>query len=213
MFRQLKPLSNEEANTVLAGLPMTPELRDGIRQIADGNPALLQHAGYLLFSALRAEKIPDASSFIKEFCEGTMPILNATWSSLTALEQMLLFLVALEGLSGRLERKFYDLGNLETVYSQRELELGSLVGRGILQLVTTPTETRYYFTSSAMEWWVTTQLQTTTDEYLQARQKIFLNFMSRQQFEKVKAAFAWVWHHKDQIPSLVNLFVKVFGTP
>ncbi|NER50775.1 MAG: ATP-binding protein, partial [Symploca sp. SIO1A3] len=53
LFEQLKPFTNTEMEALL-GSTMTPALQAGVREIASGNPALLQIAGYLLYQGAKS---------------------------------------------------------------------------------------------------------------------------------------------------------------
>ncbi|NES71297.1 MAG: ATP-binding protein, partial [Okeania sp. SIO2D1] len=62
-FVPLKPFTEKEVVNVLSGLPMKPELRDGIREIADSNPTLLQNAGFILYNKLQSQSPRDTETF------------------------------------------------------------------------------------------------------------------------------------------------------
>ncbi|NEO74940.1 AAA family ATPase [Moorena sp. SIO4G3] len=67
LFQSLKPLTETEVEQLMASIPITPALRDVIKDRAGGHPALLQIAGSLLFRELRTGKLPDTETFTKEF--------------------------------------------------------------------------------------------------------------------------------------------------
>jgi hypothetical protein len=204
LYRQLKPLTEAEADELLVELTLTAELRDGIREIADGNPALLQQAGFLLHEQLRVGNHPSAPAFAQDFQVATLHIFESTWLLLNDLEQSLMMLIALDCLAGRIGKKVYSIGNVEIIFSQHEPELQGLISRGIIRYTAGLEQLSYRFNSSMMERWVIQQIQTCPDQELQARQKMFLRLMSHQQAQQMTQAIQWVWHHRDQLPSVLE---------
>ncbi len=100
---------------------LTPERRDGVQEIADGHPALLQNAGHLLYIPLRAGKpvLGDPKEFTDDFVQATEQYFRDVWTFSTEPEQMLTMLIALSNLQGRLQTKRrYDLGDIDTIFSQ-----------------------------------------------------------------------------------------------
>jgi hypothetical protein len=209
LFQPLKPFSETDAASLLGGLPLTPALRDGIRDIADGSPALLQVAGYLLFREFRAERIPDSDVFATEFQRATEHYFEDNWNQSNETEQTLLMLLALTHLKGRLLKKRYDLGDTDVIFSQKERELRDLEERGVVVYQVHEGKKQYRFASSLMEWWVVKEIENSDEEALQARQRTFLNLMSRRQAETVTNAIRWLWQHKEEIPSILSWLGKV----
>lgn len=209
LFQPLKSFTETEAAALLGGLPMTRDLRDGIRDIADGNPALLQTAGYLLFRELRADRVPDTDAFAKEFQRATEHYFEDIWNLSNEVEQTLLMLLALKHLRGRLLDKRYDLGDVNIVFSQKERELIDLEERGVVLYHTQEGKKHYRFASSLMEWWVVKEIENSDEESLQARQRVFLNLMSHRQAETVTKAIRWVWQHKEEVPTILAWLGKV----
>ena len=209
LFRSLKPLTDREVDDLLTGMPITPALKEEIREIADGNPALQQNAGYLLYEELRASRIPEPVIFAKEFQNATLQFFQATWELSTEIEQTLLMLLALSKLEGRLAKKRYDLSGIENIFSQKEIELNALVGRGVIKHTGKEEETTYAFASSIMEWWTIKKIENSNEEELQQRQKLLFNLMSRKQAEKVTTAIHWLWQHKDEVPPILKWIGKI----
>jgi hypothetical protein len=209
LFQPLKPFTDTEAAALLGGLPMTLDLRNGIRDIADGNPALLQTAGYLLFRELRVDRVPDADAFAKDFQRATEHYFEDIWNLSTEVEQTLLMLLALKHLRGRLLDKHYDLGDVDIIFSQKERELIDLEERGVVLYHTQDSKKHYRFASSLMEWWVVKEIENSDEESLQARQRMFLNLMSHRQAETVTKAIRWVWQHKEEVPTILAWLGKV----
>jgi AAA ATPase domain len=214
LFQPLKPFSEAEILTLLSGLPMTLGLRDGIREMTGGHPALLQNAGHLLYRELRAGHVPDPMAFAQDFRSATSHLFEATWNLASDIEQILMTLVALFNLKGRLQGKQYDLGDIEMVFSQKERELLDLVAQGILVQKARSGEVRsgefrYAFASSMMEWWVVEALENSTEASLQVRQKVFLNLMNHRQAQIVTDAIRWLWDNKEELPSILEWLVKV----
>ncbi|NEP45577.1 MAG: ATP-binding protein [Okeania sp. SIO2H7] len=210
-FQPLKPLTNNEVATLLSGMPMTPELRDGILEIAGGHPALLQNAGFILYGQRRSGVMPDAEKFARDFLTTTEQYFQGTWQLANELEQTLLMLIALFNLKGRLQKNRYDLGDISIIFSQRERELKDLEERGIITINFAEERPNYAFASSLMEWWVIKEIENSDDAALQQRQKVFLNLMSHKQLEEVTKTIETLWEHKDDIQSLVQWAGKLAG--
>lgn len=209
LFRPLKPFTDKEVEALLMGMPITPALRDGIWEIAGGNPALLQNAGYLLYEELRAERVPDPVSFAREFQSATVQFFQDAWELSNPIEQTLLMLIALCGLEGKLRDRRYDVSDIDNILSQKEIELNTLIGRGVIKQAVQGDTTTYSFASSIMEWWVVKKIQNSNETELQERQKVFLNLMSSKQAAKVTTAIRWLWQHKDEVPSILEWVGKV----
>ncbi len=211
LFQPLKPFTNNEAIILLGGMPMTPSLRDGIREIADGHPALLQNAGFLLYSKRRSGTMPDVETYARDFLTATEQYFQNSWQLANELEQTLLMLIALSNLKGRLQKTRYDLGDISIIFSQRERELNDLEQRGVIVRSFTEEKTNYSFASSLMEWWVIKEIENSDDEALQQRQKVFLNLMSHRQLERVTNVIKTLWEHKDDIQSLAKWVGQLAG--
>ena len=209
LFQPLKPFSETDAAALLGGLPLTPALKDGIREVADGSPALLQVAGSLLFREFRANRFPNADDFAAEFQSATKQHFESNWSFSNGTEQTLLMLLALTHLKGRLLNKRYDLGDTDVIFSQKERELRDLEERGIVVYQVREGKKQYRFASSLMEWWVVKEVENSNEEALQARQRTFLNLMSRRQAETVTEAIRWLWQHKEEVPSILAWLGKL----
>lgn len=204
LFQPLKPFTETEAAALLGGLPMTPTLKAGIRDIANGNPALLQAAGFLLFRELRADRVPNAETFAREFLRTTEHYFEDIWNLSNEVEQTLLMLLALKHLRGRLLNKRYDLGDVDIIFSQKERELIDLEERGVVIYHTQDGKKHYRFASSLMEWWVVKEIENSDEDSLQDRQRVFLNLMSHRQAENVTKAIRWVWQHKEEVPTILE---------
>ncbi|WP_293047412.1 ATP-binding protein, partial [Moorena sp. SIO1F2] len=132
LFQSLKPLTDSDIDQLMAGMPITPTLRDLIRDIAGGHPALLQIAGSLLYRELKTGKIPDAQAFTRDFEATTLSIFETIWKRCSEVEQALLMLIALFKLNGRLHHnKHFDLKGIDVIFSQHQRELTNLVEQGV----------------------------------------------------------------------------------
>lgn len=209
LFRQLKPLTDSEVEALFAGMPITPAIQAGIREMAGGNPTLLQNAGYLLYEKLREGGKLDATVFADDFQTSTLQIFESVWHLSKPLEQSLMMLVALKALQGKLLNQNFDLGDIKNIFSQKEIELKVLVERGILQQIPTEDLAGYDFASSIMEWWVVKQILNSNDQDLQDRQKIFLNLMSHKQAEKLTSSIRWLWQNRDIVPTILEYVGKL----
>lgn len=209
LFQPLKSFTETEIAGLLGGMPMTPALREGIHEVADGNPLLLQNAGFLLYRELRAGHVPDADNFAKDFQQMTEHYFEDVWNLSTEIEQTLLMLLALVNLKGRILDKRYDLGDVDIIFSQKERELRDLEERGVVFYQVHDGQKVYQFASSLMEWWVIKEIENSDEASLQARQKVFLNLMSHRQAENVTTAIRWLWQHKEAVPSILAWLGKL----
>lgn len=204
LYRSIKPFSDQETDAFFSQNQSVLAWKEPIRKIADGNPALLQNACFLLYEELRSGNILNHKVFIQEFQAATLHLFQAIWDLSTETEQTLLMLLALLTLEGKLGKKRYALGGIGTVLSQKEMEFNILVDRGILKRVERDEKSVYTFCSSVMEWWVVQQVQNSQEEELNKRQKGFLQLMSRQQSDRVMTAIRWIWQNKERIASTIE---------
>ncbi len=217
LFQRLKPFNNAEIAQFISPL-RTPEVRDAIREIADGHPTLLQIAGFLLYRELKTDKVPDLQSFTDEFESSTTQIFQTIWSRATEVEQTLLMLIALSNLEGLLhEKRQFDLSGIDLIFSQRERELSKLEEQAVIAHKVNKQTRMYSFTSSIMETWMIQQVCNVDEESLKSRQKVFLNLMSHKQAEKLTNAILWLGKHKDYvisnfklIPQGMDVLLKLF---
>ena len=215
LFLPIKTFNDNEVSALLGDINflMTPDLRDGIREMTHGHPALIQSAGNLLHRELRQHlpsgKPPNPHAFAEDFRGMTLHLYDSAWNLSTDVEQSLMMLVALVNLKGKLQGKRYDLGDLDAIFSQKERELSNLVDQGILSLKSRSGEFKYAFASSMMEWWVVEEMENSTEESLRDRQRIFLNLMSHRQAESVTNAIRWLWKNKDELPTILEWLTKV----
>lgn len=204
LFQPLKPFTDNEAAALLGALPMTPTLRDSIREMCDGHPALLQTAGYFLYRELRVGHVPDAEAFARDFQSSTEHFLADIWALSNETEQTLMMLIALSGLRGRSQKKRYVLEDVDIIFSQKERELTDLAERGVVVRRVENGKPIYTFASSMLEWWVLKELENSDEEWLQQRQRVFLNLMSRKRAENLTKAIRWLWQHKEELPSILE---------
>jgi AAA ATPase domain len=209
LFLPLKPFSESDVMALMAGLPITPALKEGIREMCDGHPALLQNAGHLLYRELRSGNVPDPIKFAKDFQTTTSHLFEAQWQLANEIEQTLMMLIALMNLQGHLQKKVYDMGDLPVVFSQKERELLNLVDQGVLVSRGRSGEMAYAFASSMLEWWVVEELENNNETWLTERQRVFLNLMSHRQAQTVTNAIRWLWDNKNELPSILQWLAKV----
>ncbi|NEQ38087.1 MAG: ATP-binding protein [Okeania sp. SIO3I5] len=210
LFLPLKPFTEEDVTNIFSGVRIKPKLKDRIRQIAGSNPTLLQNAGFIFYNKLQAEEARDVETFTKDFLAATKHFFQKIWQLSTEEEQAILMLIALSRLKGRLPQtnQRYDLGNIDIILSQKEQKLNDLEERGIIISNKTEDKITYSFASSLMEWWVIQEIKNSNDEELEKRKKIFLNLMSKKQLERVKKVVLFLWEHKDDVASGVELFMS-----
>jgi hypothetical protein len=216
LFRPLMPFRDDEVTALLDRMPLrwtlTPQQQGGVRELANGHPALLQNACHLLYNSWRDGQTPDVETFARDFESSTEQFFRDTWTFSAETEQMLMTLIALSHLEGRLsEKRRYDLSGVEGIFSQMERELRDLEERGVIQRTTEQGKDVYSFASSIMEWWVIREIENSAnEEELAQRQKVFHN-LSRRQVEQIKRVMQQVWQYKDAAVSLAGWVGKLAG--
>jgi hypothetical protein len=209
LFLQLKTFNNSEIDSILQILRI-PDLREAIKENTGGHPSLLQISGFLLYRDLLTANAPSIDKFVSDFESGTQQIYQNIWNRCSEVEQTLLMLMALSALKGRLHKqKQFDVSGIELIFSQRERELIKLEEQGVVTHIVDEEKKFYSFTSSTMERWVIQELRQTDDKWLQAREKLFLNLMSRQHLEKLNTTIKWLWKNQDKIPQIMEWFGKL----
>ncbi|NEO93648.1 MAG: ATP-binding protein [Moorea sp. SIO3G5] len=186
LFQSLKPLTETEVEQLMASIPITPPLRDVIKDRAGGHPALLQIAGSLLFRELRTGKLPDTETFAKKFEDQTRHIFEDIWQRCSDVEQGLLILMAWSKLKGGLEHKItidlsdIDLSKIDVIFSQHQRELTNLVEQGVIiaQDQDDFGNGRYSFGSLGMEQWVIQEIKTSDKALVQKWQSILLKLIN-----------------------------------
>ncbi|MGF1990392.1 MAG: ATP-binding protein [Nostoc sp. ZfuVER08] len=204
LFQPLRAFYNTEIDQFLQSFnkPITPELREAIKEITGGNPTLLKIVSSLIYTELESPNQLDTQQIVNELESSTRQFLRSIWDNCYEVEQTLLILFALSGLRERLHLRLrFNLSGLGLMFSQRERELIKLEEQGILTHTVHDEKNIYSFSSSIMELWVIQELQQTDEKWLQAREKVFLNLMSRRQLDEFTTAIKWLWKNKNQIPS------------
>ncbi|WP_375494631.1 ATP-binding protein [uncultured Nostoc sp.] len=209
LFLRLKTFNNSEIDDIFKTLRI-PELRETIKENTGGHPSLLQTSGFLLHRDLLTANAPSVDRFVSDFESVTQQIFQNIWQRCSEVEQTLLMLMALSALKGRLHKqKQFDVSGIELIFSQREGELIKLEEQGVVSHTVQEEKNIYSFTSSTMERWVIQELRQTDEKWLQAREKVFLNLMSRQQMDKFTTAIKWLWNNQDKIPKIMEWFGKL----
>ena len=203
-FQRLKPLNDKEIGMLLSRMSMTGEIREGIEEIAGGNPALLQNAGFILYNTIRSEETISAEVFARDFFAATKHFFQDTWQLANPLEQALLMLIALYNLKGRVQKIRYDLSDISVVFNQKERELMDLEERCVIKRTVEQENTNYSFTSTIMEWWIIREIENYNGEILRQREKGFLNLMNHQQVEQVKNVMKYLSENKEATKSIVK---------
>jgi hypothetical protein len=191
---------------------LTARQQDGLRELADGHPALLQNACYLLFNIWRANTPFNADRFARDFTSATEQFFQNAWFFATDAEKTLLMLIALSRLQGRLNNtRRYDLDGLDNVFSQMDRELRDLEEHGVVKRAMEKGRAVYSFASSIMEWWVIKEIENSRDvAELEQREKVFVN-LNRKQIEQVKNVLQQVWQYKDAAVSMTGWLGKLVG--
>ncbi|NEO53471.1 MAG: AAA family ATPase [Okeania sp. SIO3B5] len=208
-FQQLKPLNQNEVDSLLNEIEIIPETREGIEEISGGNPALLKNAKLILHNKICSGETISAEVFARDFIKATGHFFRRTWQLFNKLEQTLLMLIALSKLSYRVQNKLYNLGDISIIFSQKERELIDLQQRGIIKRTAEQKNTGYLFYSTIMEWWVIREIENYNPETFKQMEKIFLNLMSHQQAEKVINVIKYLSENKEATKSIVKWVSKL----
>jgi hypothetical protein len=183
-FWQLKPFNNLQIQDFLTSFnkPITTELKEVIIGITGRNPTLLKIASSLIYKELENRNQVDVQELVNELESSTRKFLQGIWHSCSQVEQTLLMLFAVSGLRERLhENVRSELSDFDLIFTQRERELIQLEEQGIVNHTVHEEKNIYSLSSSIMERWIIQELQQTDENWLQAREKVFLNLMSHQQ--------------------------------
>ncbi len=216
LFQTLKLFTDNDIHTLFRHIPaelsLTDEQQDAILCVAGRHPALLQRACYLLFQSVQSGQTTfDLHSFINTFMGATEHIFRDIWRFSTEDEQMLLMLIALSDMGGRLNKqRRYTLNDLNLILSQRERQLDDLRDRGVILHEFRDEVSHYFFASSMMGWWVVKEIENSTREDLEQRQKLFFN-LSRKQIEQVQNILQQVWESKDAALHVTEWTGKLVG--
>lgn len=213
-FRPLKPFTKADIDLLFARMPaeyrVTLALKDAMKEIAGANPALLQNACALLLEEWEAGNHPSPGQFSLEFEARTRQYYENAWRFCSPKDQMCLMLISLSKLGGRLNaRRSFDVGDVDTLLSQRERELNDLVERGLI--VREAEGESYGFASSIMERWIVQEIANCKNvAEVDEREKIMLG-LNRKQVEQIKGVMKQVWEQKETIKSVVGYVGKLVG--
>lgn len=214
VFRPLKPFTLLEVDGLLSLMPegWTLELKQGVREMAGGHPALLQTACFLLHNTWQNWQQPDINTFGREFVSATEHFYRNAWLASSEEERWILVLLALSNLGGRLNKqREYRLDGVEIILSQKDRVLRNLEDRGVLRHNQEAGRDIYTFASSVMEWWIIQEILNQTEEpQLAERQKILLN-LSNKQVRQLQAILKQVWQHRDIVKSVVGWLGELAG--
>ncbi|NEP56639.1 MAG: tetratricopeptide repeat protein [Symploca sp. SIO2G7] len=207
-FHLLKPFTDDEVAELLGSIPITPALKEGIREIADGNPTLLQNALYSLYSKLRLGQIPEPEAFTSELLSNNQQFFQQIWELSNELEQTLLMLIALSDLKDSLPNQNFNLGGIENILIQQENTLIKLKELGVIIDKVKDNKKIYSFASSLMEWWVIQKVYHSNEEEIKQREKAFLKIMSHRKVNKLTEAIRWLWQNREVPINLMEYSVR-----
>ncbi|NER93247.1 MAG: hypothetical protein F6J86_05315 [Symploca sp. SIO1B1] len=209
-FQELKPFTKDEVHQ-LFDIPITSELWEAIREITGGNPFLLQIAEFLLQRELQTGKTPDDQAFTRDFESTTLQLFQTIWTRCTEVEQTLLMLVALLNLKDRLPQMRFRLNGIDRIFNQRELELNSLEGQGLLARSfelgksklgeSNLGESVYSLASFFIERWLIQEVWNTDNLSQKDLENLLLCLLSHKQVKQVTVAINLVLQHKDELLS------------
>lgn len=193
-------------------IPLVPKLQSAVFQMTGGHPSLLKNALHILYGILQTGEQTDTEIFARDFITRTQHFFRDIWKLSTDEEQVLLMFIALHNLEGKLNRRDqYSLRDLDLVFSQRRRELFDLEGRGIIRRVENSVSNEYEFTSTVMQWWVIQEIENSNEAQLEQREKVFFNWMSREQANRVKTGVRQIWQQKEAIKGTIEWFAEIIG--
>ncbi|MEL6462419.1 MAG: NACHT domain-containing protein [Cyanobacteria bacterium J06621_15] len=227
----LKPFNEKEISQWFEqmseqySIPWLLDLKATIQKISGAHPALIQNAGFQLYSLSRDGETQTPEEFARDFENATRQYFVGAWKHSDDDEKTLLKFIALSHLEGRLNRKHqYTLDGVDIILSQKATKLRNLESRGLLcRRVDENEQEAYEFASSIMEWWVIQHLENSKNQpEITDREIIFLN-LSRKQIKQITNIMEQVWQRKDTIKAvpawlggLAGAFARGFagsGTP
>ncbi|NES20042.1 MAG: ATP-binding protein [Symploca sp. SIO3E6] len=209
LFHLLKPFTDDEVDELVGSILITPALKEGIREIADGNPTLLQNALYSHYNRLRLGQIPEPETFANELLIANKQFFQMIWELSNEQEQTLLMLIALSGLKGRLHNQNFDMRGIDNTLIQHEAELINLKAWGVIIEEVKDNKKIYSFASSLMEWWVIKKLSNTNDEEIKQRKKVFIQIMNSKQATQLIGIISSLWKWKYN-KIFVELLKRIF---
>jgi len=101
------------------------------------------------------------------------------------------------------------LSDISVIFSRKERELKDLEERSVIKRTVEQEKTNYSFTSTIMEWWVIKEIENTNIKTLKERERIFLNFMTRKQVDKVTNVISYLLEHKETVKSIAKWVGKI----
>jgi len=215
LFLPLKPFTDDDANALFDRMSpawtLTQSQRGWMRELADGHPALLQNACYLLWKTFQ-EKTPMESWEFADHLRGlTRQFFRDEWQFSNPEEQMALLLIALCRAEGKVPGRDYNLSGIDTVLSQMRDKMFALKDRGIVEERMEGAKSVFRFRSALMEWFVIQDLQDAKDEKELAERQEILFGLSNKQLEKVKGAMSLIWKNKDAVTAMVKWTGQLAG--
>ena len=188
-------------------------VRDRLRELGDGHPALLQNACYLLHEIMDGNLQSDWATFARDLKDRTLQFFGAEWDFSDDKEKKLMLLATLARLEGRVPGRDYRIGDLNLVFSQaaESQEFMRLDSRGLLSHRTEGTKHVFDFRSSMMAWWVLQWIEDSPSEAeLMDREKILLG-LSTKQVERIKSVMGQIWQNKDTVKEVAKFAGEVAG--
>lgn len=199
-------------NLALLSAPVTFTDADTqfITQLSGGHPYLVQLAGSVLYNArlTTSTSSDDLDTQAQGFMEEAATLFQRMWASTSSEEQMLLTLLALDRLQGKLNKKSYDLGDLDSILKRYGREVSELARRGQISRTGTSAESIQIF-SPAYEWWIQREIESGSRQDLRAREHLVHDLIPRGQVTSIVQALRVVYERKDAIANMAEWTVKV----
>src|SRR5947209_9103566 len=163
LFLPMKPFTEEDANALFDRMPpawtLTNAQRDWIRELADGHPALLQNACYLLWKTFLARQVLEPWDFADQLRGLTRQFFRDEWQFAQKEERLALLLIALCRADGKVPGRDYKLTGIDMVLTQMRDKMFGLKDRGIIEERQEGLKPVCRFRSALMEWLVIQDIQ------------------------------------------------------
>lgn len=190
MSKPLKTFGNIEIADLWSRMPdplkNKEDLRKTVQEITGGYPALIQILCYSLYNnvTITHEGTPTIETFTtleSEFNDLAEKTLKYIWESLNDTQKILLTLIALYHVAGKIDKKNYNVSDIEDILTKYKSDLGNLQKCGIILLHSVESERNikqkkevYYFAASVMQGWIIREIAKGDLAEVSKREKIFL---------------------------------------
>ncbi|MDJ0734990.1 MAG: tetratricopeptide repeat protein [Nostocaceae cyanobacterium] len=196
-------------NQMPEALRQKDDLRIKIQTMTGGYPVLLQMVCFLLYKQNQQANF-SVNTLAKQL-DNT--IIRAIWNSLNDIERMLIRWIALDYVEGRIEKKSYDLSDIDDFLKKHNKNLNDLETRGIIISNNQSGKKIYALAASLMHDWVINEIINSSPEEIKDRERVFLK-MNKGHVKQMKTAMDWVKENTNVIKSIavsIQELIKVIA--